>query len=172
MYDINFLIKKYIIMENKKIKINPPEGYEIDKVNSTFEEIVFKKIRTKMPDSWEDIEHLDGWYVNTNSEIWKTINPVIDRSNRNVCSTKKIAQAQIAISQLSFLRDIARNGWKPDWNSHDYSKWCISFYMDKPIIEDYFNYLHFLSFETKEIAEEFLKKYKDPIITAKPILGD
>ena len=31
-------------MENKTMKITPPEGYEIDRKKSTFEEIVFKKI--------------------------------------------------------------------------------------------------------------------------------
>lgn len=51
---INSLNKK--TMENKKIKINPPEGYVVDEENSTFEEIVFKRIENKMPDSWEDIE--------------------------------------------------------------------------------------------------------------------
>ena len=32
-------------MENKIIKITPPEGFEIDKEKSTFEEIVFKPIQ-------------------------------------------------------------------------------------------------------------------------------
>ena len=31
-------------MNTKKLKINIPEGYEIDKEKSTFEEIVFKKV--------------------------------------------------------------------------------------------------------------------------------
>ncbi len=30
-------------METKELKIQIPEGYEIDKENSTFEKIVFKK---------------------------------------------------------------------------------------------------------------------------------
>lgn len=36
----------------KKIKIEIPDGYEIDKDKSTFEEIVFKKSEVK---TWEEI---------------------------------------------------------------------------------------------------------------------
>ena len=36
-------------MKNKEINIIPPNGYEIDKENSTFEKIVFKKISNDMP---------------------------------------------------------------------------------------------------------------------------
>lgn len=44
-------------MEEKKLKINIPEGYEIDREKSTFEEIVFKKIEdplAKLPKTWEE----------------------------------------------------------------------------------------------------------------------
>ena len=44
-------------MEEKKLKINIPEGYEIDKEKSTFEEIVFKKVEdplAKLPKTWEE----------------------------------------------------------------------------------------------------------------------
>lgn len=44
-------------MDTKKLKINIPEGYEIDKEKSTFEEIVFKKVEdpfTKLPKNWEE----------------------------------------------------------------------------------------------------------------------
>ena len=44
-------------MDTKKLKINIPEGYEIDKEKSTFEEIVFKKVEdplAKLPKTWEE----------------------------------------------------------------------------------------------------------------------
>ena len=40
-------------METKELKIQIPDGYEIDKEKSTFEKIVFKKKDTK-PRSWEE----------------------------------------------------------------------------------------------------------------------
>ena len=42
-------------MEKKKLKINIPEGYEVDKELSTFEEIIFKKIEYgKLPRTWDE----------------------------------------------------------------------------------------------------------------------
>ena len=62
-------------MEEKKLKINIPEGYEIDKENSTFEEIIFKKIEdplSKLPKTWEEYcKHTKGcpsFYYNYNRE--------------------------------------------------------------------------------------------------------
>ena len=46
-------------MEKKKLKINIPEGYEVDKELSTFEEIIFKKIEYgKLPRTWDEYREL------------------------------------------------------------------------------------------------------------------
>ena len=43
-------------MEAKEMKIQVPEGYEIDREKSTFDSIVFKKVEEKaLPKSWEDL---------------------------------------------------------------------------------------------------------------------
>lgn len=47
-------------IDTKKLKINIPEGYEIDRENSTFEEIIFKKIEnpfSKLPKTWEEYKN-------------------------------------------------------------------------------------------------------------------
>ena len=41
-------------METKEIKINCPEGFEVDKENSTFECIKFKSIKKELPKTWEE----------------------------------------------------------------------------------------------------------------------
>ena len=38
----------------KELNIQIPEGYEVDKEQSTFEKIIFKKIETKLPKTWEE----------------------------------------------------------------------------------------------------------------------
>ena len=42
-------------MEEKSINISIPEGYEIDKEKSTFTKIVFKKIESKLPMSFDEM---------------------------------------------------------------------------------------------------------------------
>ena len=38
-------------MKNKEFKIEVPDGYEVDKENSTFEKIIFKKVEKELPKS-------------------------------------------------------------------------------------------------------------------------
>lgn len=57
----------------KEIKIDIPEGYEIDKENSTFECIKFKK-KVNGINTWKDIGYLSGiGYVSENG-----IQPILD----------------------------------------------------------------------------------------------
>lgn len=57
-------------MEAKEMKIQVPEGYEIDREKSTFESIVFKKVEVKdLPKSWEGLLGVSGCYVDSNSKV-------------------------------------------------------------------------------------------------------
>ena len=54
-------------MKTKELKIQAPEGYEIDKENSTFECIKFKSIKKNI--TYEDICNnllISGYYINNN----------------------------------------------------------------------------------------------------------
>ncbi|HOG38227.1 MAG TPA: hypothetical protein PLD95_02030 [bacterium] len=47
----------------KTVEINVPDGYEIDKEKSTFEKIVFKAIEQNLPECWEDLKSIEGYYM-------------------------------------------------------------------------------------------------------------
>ena len=90
----------------KELKINVPEGYEIDKENSTFECIKFKPIKQKSWRSQEQeffncktcCEH-NGYYIYEGKlyEIpYSHIKP-----NRNVFATLKQAKSALAMAQIS-----------------------------------------------------------------------
>ncbi len=53
----------------KEIKISPPEGFEIDKENSTFELIKFKQLEKKFPESWDNLGVVNGFCVTDETEI-------------------------------------------------------------------------------------------------------
>ena len=114
-------------METKEMKIQAPEGYEIDKENSTFENIVFKKIEKELPKSWEDLKILNGYYVNDSSEVDIFESYTTDEYNKNVFPTKEEAEACVALAQLCQLRDRYNDGWKPDWEDYNETKYCIEF---------------------------------------------
>lgn len=89
-------------METKEVKIQVPEGYEIDKENSTFEHIKFKK-KVEEIDTWKDIKYLEGYYIDPFSETRK-INKVIRRIvDKHVFISEKYAKSALALAQISQL---------------------------------------------------------------------
>lgn len=154
----------------KTLKIEIPKGYEIDKDKSTFEEIVFKEIKNDLPKSWEDLENLKGFYVDGSSDIFESKNPRAINGNRNIFATKEQAEASIALAQLSQLREVYRQAWKPDWKD-DNIKYCIEFNFDSIDIDIWKHVNHFLSFQSREIASQFLENFRELIVKARPLMS-
>lgn len=90
-------------MKTKEMKVVAPEGYEIDKENSTFECIKFKPIDKKL--TYEDVakelfEDKDIFYINAVGCIGQgkvEEEYVLDPNN---CTSKKQAEKLIAINKL------------------------------------------------------------------------
>jgi hypothetical protein len=155
----------------KTLKINVPKGYEIDKEQSTFENIVFKEIKKDLPKSWEEIENLQGFFVGYSSVIKETDDDVEKtKYNRNTFATQEQAEASIALAQLSQLREVYRQGWKPDWNDTN-PKYVIEFNQNGIHKNIWYSLNNFLSFQSKEIAEQFLENFRDLIEKAKPLMS-
>jgi hypothetical protein len=158
-------------METKELKIQVPEGYEIDRENSTFKNIVFKKVENELPNSWEDLEFIDGFFVSSLSDIAKIGNNTTnDESNKNVFPTVEEAEACLALAQLCQLRDRYNDGWKPDWINNKEYKYSIVINNGEPFVETYFNVQKVLSFKTQELRDKFLENFRDLIEIAKPLL--
>ena len=87
----------------KHLKINIPEGYEIDQAQSTFENIVFKPVVVALPKTWEELNKINGYYISGHSRIENLDTSVgcID-INKNLFATEEQAKAAIALAQLSF----------------------------------------------------------------------
>jgi hypothetical protein len=153
----------------KTLKINVPEGYEIDKEQSTFENIVFKEIEKELPKSWEELGFIAGKMVMYDTKL-KTVNTNADTAPRNTFATEEQAEASIALAQLSQLREVYRQGWKPDWNDTN-PKYVIEFNQNGIHKNIWYSLNNFLSFQSKEIAEQFLENFKDLIEKAKPLMS-
>ena len=154
----------------KTFNIEIPDGYEIDQEKSTFEKIVFKETKKELPKSWEEIERIKGWFVTGDSKLGSlSVLPTYDA--RNTFETQEQAEAAVALAQLSQLRKIYRQGWVPDWNVMKNNKWCINFHEHKAVVSIWGSTHHFLSFQSREIAEEFLENFKDLIEKAQPLMS-
>lgn len=161
----------------KTLKIEIPNGFEIDKENSTFEQIVFKEFKKELPKTWEELpktweelKKVKGFFINHNSSI-HTIHKIdTNYDNKNIFATRQQAQASIALAQLSQLREVYRNGWVPDWNDYE-SKYIIDFIGNEINTPTYEISNAFLSFQDEETRDLFLKNFKDLIEQAKPLMS-
>ena len=163
-------------METKEMKIQVPEGYEIDRENSTFENIVFKKVENELPKSWEDLYEVGGWFVDFQSKVVTSGSMRTADSVKNRFPTKEEAEACLALAQLCQLRDRYNDGWKPDWENRAQNKFIIYIHPDNEILFDKISAnthavsRHLLTFKTQELRDKFLENFKDLIETAKPLL--
>ena len=157
-------------METKELKINIPEGYEIDKDNSTFERIVFKKKENIRPKSWEEFceSGIDKEYC---IDEYSDINEVFRfkrrncNTDRNLCKTKEEAEAFLALIQLKRLWHEYIDNYSKKVNGY----YCIDCFC-RSVLHNISSSGGFLfKFPTKELAEEFLNNFKDLFIKASPL---
>ena len=148
----------------KTIKTQIPEGWEIDKDKSTFEEIVLKKIEHKLPLSVNEIPNRD-WYIGDYGEIEHT-----HFFTKNNLSTKERAEAFLALMQLVELRDAWNGDWKADWNDWSHHKYIISIIENEIMKDELFSKQAILHFKSAELRDKFLNQFKDLIETAKELL--
>ena len=149
-------------METKEIKIEVPQGYEIDRQKSTFEKIVFKKI-PENPKTWEEYCKLTKGsysnYASTTNMVYK------DRHTGayNEFTTKERVEQFIALGKLLQLRDY----WVGDWKRNSDNIYII---YKNVIMAAVHNSDFPLTFPTREMAKEFKDCFSDLIKEAYPLV--
>ena len=155
-------------MENKELNIIAPEGYEIDKENSTFEKIMFKKTSNNLPKTWEELKYVSGAYISNLSNITTINSTETIPSAKNIFPTKELAEAVLALAQLLQLRD-KYNGDNKGF-IYDKDNYCLAVSANS-IFKDWNIYTQrVLAFRTRELRDEFYNNFKDLIEIAKPLL--
>lgn len=123
----------------------------------------------KLPKNWKEFcknysIKKEETYIDTGSNIriCESGNERDVMINRNICPSKKSAEAHLALIQLEQLRDCYRQGDIPNFNNPT-NKYCIIKQMNdiNIIVTCYSN--RFLSFTKRKVAEEFLTNFK-PLI--------
>jgi hypothetical protein len=152
----------------KEIRIEAPEGYELDREKSTFEKIVFRQ-KDGLPMRWGDLKEIDGYYIGDVCEIHLICTQPPTAYNKSVWPTKEEAEAALALSQLLQLRNAWNGEWSPKTKGDElhYSIKAIDNGID---VDSWFHIMFPLSFKTRETAERFLDTFRDLIETAKPLL--
>lgn len=152
--------EKYMNSETKELKIEIPEGYEVDKENSTFEKIVFKKVEEKL--TYEKIaeklfKYENHYYINSNGKIIKNLSGWYCP---NAAPTKHQLEKLLALNKLMNVAHYLNDGWELNWNDGGQEKFLI--YYDnvvKAIKIDsnmWYNY-GIVYFKSKELAEQAIE---------------
>lgn len=126
VYDSLEKAKEYLYVPNKEIKITVPEGYEIDKENSTFECIKFKKQLT-----YEDVAKKlftckECFFPDTTGKIRYISNLGVGYAQPNNCTSRKQAEKLLAINKLMNVAKYLNDGWEPDWDNTSEYKYFIN----------------------------------------------
>lgn len=145
-------------METKEVKIEVPQGYEIDRQKSTFEKIIFKKI-SENPKTWEEYCSLmEGKIVHHTNFDYIILQSFQDA--HNMFATKERARQFIALGQLMQLRDYWVKGYKE-------FKYALLVTRNENILvynwSGYHTYPHILTFPTEKMAEDFKECFSDLI---------
>lgn len=153
-------------MNTKKLKINIPEGYEIDRENSTFEEIVFKKKVdhfSRLPKTWEEYCKQTKDYVSYFCGSPNSILKSWFEGSYNEFMTEERVKQYVALGKLLQLRDY----WVGDCKINSDNIYII---YKNVIIAVVHNNDFPLAFPTREMAKEFKNCFEDLIKEAYPLV--
>ena len=154
------------------IEIEIPEGKKAIWKDG---KIVFEDIAPKLPETWEEFCKL---YPIKGKEYYITSNGTIEemgdyrrlaKIDKTLLPSIEAAQAHLALIQLHQLRDCYRQGWAPDWTNAKI-KYSICRYDGKYRAIQTVERNHFLTFQSMELAEKFLKNFKDLIKQASDLI--
>lgn len=150
----------------REIKITPPEGFEIDRENSTFECIKFKPIEKRWRDSNPKV---NGYYICHYTNLANGVRGYLwDGGNHHIFATKKQAKSALAMAQISQImaNDPRFGGVVTNEEFEDEDIWIYSINRNKNTIQMYQGTRgidHFLSFHTPKQRDLFLTENKDLI---------
>ena len=170
------IFRKVEDMESRTIKLTLEKAKEFYKKGGELKELALSAFteeeltKVELPKTWKEfckscnIQLPKEYFIDSHSDIVQ-VPYGYERdtiSDKNILPSEEAAKAHLALMQLHQLRDCYRQGWEPDWNTETY---CIcKKYNDKNtndiIVVLYKHYHSFLSFQSREIAEEFLKNFR------------
>lgn len=156
-------------METREIKITLETARRMYEQGGEFREMALgaftekELIGGRLPKTWEE-------FCISKGDEGIRINAALNFayvSVRKAFADYHDVEKHIAQMKLHLLRDEYRNGWKPDWED-DNKKYYIGHYDNSNDCRAYQESIFpkFLSFQTEELAEEFLENFRELIVEA------
>ena len=129
--------------------------------------VIFEDVTSGLPTTWRGfcnkfpVSNME-YCIKFNSHIIKLVSSERnEREDRNILPNEKAAEQHLVLMRLHQLRECYRQGWKPSRALN--KSWDIARYSDAFVINSIYQCSPFLSFPTRELAEEFLINFRDLI---------
>lgn len=116
-------------MKTQELKIEAPEGYEVDWDNSSMNTIRFKPVKKKI--TYQDvINNIKAKNIGVSVQFGLTK----IGTDCFITSEKQLEQL-LAINKLTNVAKYLNGDWVPNWDTYDATKWFIFFDHDKKNIQ-------------------------------------
>ena len=130
--------------------------------------VLFGDAEFQLPKTWEEFysKYKGGRYFIEGNSTIKHVSPnyIFNKDvDRNMLPSEEAAKQHLAFMQLHQLRDCYRQGWKPDYKDIYCSKYSIVLNKGIPYVDSFTCTNVFLSFQSREIAKEFLNNFRELI---------
>ena len=163
-------------MEARVITLTLEKAKEFYKKGGEFRDLALsayteEELNPSLPKTWEEFcdrfKIHEEYHIDSASDIIKNEDdyyrdPLL---NRNLLVSKEAANQHLVLMQLHRLRDCYRQGWKPDLTVPE-SIFAIFCTKGKYSVEEFMYSSEFLSFQSRQLAQEFLNNFKDLILQA------
>ena len=163
-------------MEARIITLTLEKAKEFYKKGGEFKDLALsayteEELNPSLPKTWEEFcdrfKIHEEYHIDSCSDIIKNEDdyyrdPLL---NRNLLVSKEAANQHLTLMQLHQLRDCYRQGWKPDLTVPE-SIFAIFCTKGKYSVEEFIYSSEFLSFQSKQLAQEFLNNFRDLILQA------
>lgn len=129
-----------------------------------------KKINS-LSKNWDEYikknTHKYVYYINNAYELYGCY--LYNNESKNILPTFRLCEGIQALYRLLCLRHEYINGWEPNWEADD-AKYVIQFNGSDIQVQEYCHISRVLSFQSEELAQEFVKNFKGLILRAKELL--
>lgn len=166
-----YKLSLYPMKEERNITLTLDKAKEWYKKGGELREIALQAFSEKelkpLPRSWEEfcrnnpVQVGECWLENCDKICKKELSTNEARIHKNWIPSRKSAEAHLAMIQLEQLRNCWWGDWEPIWDISE--KWCIRLWGNELSIGIATNISRFLTFPTREMAEEFLECFSDLI---------
>lgn len=117
-------------MNAKELKIEAPEGYEIDWDNSSMNTIRFKPSKKKI--TYQDVKaelfaDTKEHYIESAGNIYSSRTTIYSGKNIIQASSRKQLEQLLALNKLMNVAKYLNGDWEPDWKNFQQEKFCYCF---------------------------------------------